>query len=140
MKTEYFLLALIFSACTVKPEPLHMGKDNCDFCRMTLSDEKFGAELVTSKGKVFRFDDISCMVKFYHSKENQAIFELKLVTDFSNPSKGLINSESAFYLQSENLHTPMNGKIAAFEKMDDLKITTEKLGGKELNWQELIKR
>lgn len=137
MKAKYFLLILFLSACAAKPEPLQIGKDNCDFCKMTLSDDRFGAELVTSKGKVFRFDDIACMLKFYQSKR-ETNFELKLVTDFSNPSKGLINAETALYLQSENLRAPMNGQIAAFEKSDDVKAAFEKLGGKNLNWQELL--
>ena len=34
-------------------------------CKMTLVDKKFGAEVVTKKGKVYKFDDLNCMIKFY---------------------------------------------------------------------------
>ena len=34
---------------------------------MTLVDQKFGAELVTTKGKVYKFDDANCFMNFYHA-------------------------------------------------------------------------
>ena len=72
---EYFQVTLslvlgailvLFQQCTQEPEPLVYGKDVCQFCKMTLMDHKFGAELVTNKGKVYKFDDINCMLNFYH--------------------------------------------------------------------------
>ena len=39
------------ASCSTEPEPLHYGTDVCHFCKMTLVDNKFGAELVTKNGK-----------------------------------------------------------------------------------------
>lgn len=52
------------SSCTTGPEPIRYGQDNCHHCQMTLMDKRFGAEIVTDKGKVYKFDDLNCLVNF----------------------------------------------------------------------------
>ena len=51
------LLTLSLSSCSTAPQPIRIGQDNCDFCKMTISDNRFGAEIITKKGKVYIFDD-----------------------------------------------------------------------------------
>jgi copper chaperone NosL len=64
------LLALIVSlmlftaSCTVKPEPIQYGEDNCVLCQMTIMDHRYGTEVVTDKGKVYKFDSVECLVEF----------------------------------------------------------------------------
>src|SRR5690606_41654244 len=62
-----FVVWMALQACSVGPEPLRYGEDACHSCRMTLMDKKFGAEVVSVKGKVFKFDDMNCMVNFLNS-------------------------------------------------------------------------
>jgi len=109
------LLALAFWACSIEPEPLIYGKDQCHSCKMTLMDRKFGAELVTTKGKVYKFDDINCLFNFYNEESvNKDDFRYKLVVDFSRPEK-LIDAEKAVYLKSGEIKSPMASQVAAFE-------------------------
>ncbi|MDX1911017.1 MAG: hypothetical protein SFV22_06010, partial [Saprospiraceae bacterium] len=49
-------------ACSTGPEPIRYGQDNCHACKMTLTDRRFGAEIVTKKGKVYKFDDLNCLM------------------------------------------------------------------------------
>src|SRR6188768_3670534 len=91
------LVAILFLSCTSDPEPLRYGKDACYTCKMTLMDKKFGAELVTVKGKVYKFDDANCMVNFINSGYlADETLAHKLIVDYSQPEK-LISAEEAFY-------------------------------------------
>ena len=130
------LITLI--SCSVEPEPLQYGQDACHTCKMTLMDKKFGAELVTEKGKVFKFDDVNCMLTFYNSGEiDPSGFSHKLVVDFSQPGK-LVDASNAFYLKSSEIKSPMASQIAAFEKKERLDESKEQLEGIYLVWGELV--
>jgi copper chaperone NosL len=131
------LAALLIISCTVEPEPLHYGKDSCQVCKMTLVDRKFGAEIVTKKGKVYKFDDVNCMLNFYNSdyvstEEMQEI----LVVDYSKPEK-LIDARNAFYVRSESIKTPMASNVASFLSNDDLRKMNKNWKGILMSWGEL---
>jgi copper chaperone NosL len=134
------ILALMLSitSCSVEPEPLRYGEDACHHCRMTLVDKKFGAELVTRKGKVYKFDDVNCMISFYNSGEvAHDQFLHKLVVNFSEPAN-LIEADKAFYLKSTKLQSPMGGQVAAFETDQQMKSGKDQLGGIYMVWGELV--
>ncbi len=131
------LLTFLVS-CAAEPEPIEYGKDPCHACKMTLMDKKFGAELVTQKGKVYKFDDVNCMLTFYHATENPSQeFKHKLVVDFTQPSK-LIDARDAFYLKSPEIKSPMASQIAAFEKEEDMKNLKAEWNGIYMVWGELV--
>lgn len=135
-KIILILIVFILSGCSNKSEPINYGYDSCDKCRMQIVDRKYGTELVTSKGKIYKFDSIECLVFFTeNSIDDENIFTL--VTDYLNNNE-LINSKKAFYLQSENLRSPMGLNITAFSSQSDLKKFKEKYSGKELSWKEII--
>ncbi len=81
---RYLLLTSIFLlSCKAEPEPLHYGKDACHACKMTLMDKKFGSELVTKKGKVYKFDDTNCMLNFMNSDALQGE-EIAFNSEYTN--------------------------------------------------------
>ena len=53
-----FLFLLLTSSCNVGPQPISYGSDGCHFCSMTIVDRQHAAEIVTDKGKGFKFDRI----------------------------------------------------------------------------------
>lgn len=137
---RYFVVmsVLFLASCTVEPEPLQYGQDACHTCKMTLMDRKFGAELVTTKGKVYKFDDVNCMLTFYHSGElEHRDFAYKLVTDFSHPAK-LIEAADAFYLKSPAIKSPMASQIAAFQEKASMDEVKKEAKGIYLVWGELV--
>lgn len=139
MKSLKFILPiLILLSCTAEPEPIAWGSDACHHCKMTLVDKRFGGELVTKKGKIYKFDDVNCLMTFYHAGEvSQEDFSHKLVVDYSQPEK-LIEADKAFYLKSDTIQTPMASHVAAFEKEETMKATRKQLKGVYLVWGELV--
>jgi len=132
------VLCLSLISCSVNPEPLVLGKDACYTCKMTLMDKRFGAEVVTKKGKVYKFDDLNCLAKFITSaSEPEENIAFQLVVDFSHPEK-LIDTKQAYYCQSDQIKSPMSSQMAAFEKKEDLEEYNNKWEGIILNWQELL--
>lgn len=130
-------LCLQLAACKVEPEPLHFGKDGCHTCKMTLMDKKFGAEVLSKKGKVYKFDDVNCMLTFYNGGEVSAdAMKDILVIDFSKPGT-LIDARNAFYLKSASIMSPMASNVAAFESADDQKKMNAEWNGVVLRWEDL---
>jgi copper chaperone NosL len=132
------LVAALMFACSLDPEPLRYGKDVCHTCKMTLMDKRFGAELVTAKGKVYKFDDVNCMVNFINSGflADQTLVH-KLIVDYSQPEK-LIPAEEAFYLKSDQIRTPMASQVAAFETEELMLKNKSGLDAIYLGWGELM--
>ncbi|MFN0200030.1 MAG: nitrous oxide reductase accessory protein NosL [Bacteroidia bacterium] len=133
-------ISALFSACSVQPEPIRFGKDNCHVCKMTLADTKFGMELVTPKGKIYKFDDVSCLLNFL--KEGsipQSEIKQLLVVDYAQTQK-LIPVEKAFFLFGENIKSPMRGDIAAFEQKDACAKAKESLNAEQMNWTQVLEK
>lgn len=108
------IMLSFFSSCTVNPEAFSLGKDNCSFCKMTIVSPSFGGEILTKKGRVFKFDDMHCLVGFLKSgsvKQNEVLSILAV--NFQSPHQ-FIDVPGAVFLHDANLHSPMNGNVAAF--------------------------
>lgn len=132
-----FALLVFLASCSADPRPIAYGQDGCHHCKMTLMDPKFGAELVTDKGKVFVFDDVNCMLQYMDSEDGKSqMYKHILVIDYLNPGV-LLDANYAFYLKSEEFKTPMASQIVAFPDYDLLKEYKNKTGGVYLAWGEL---
>lgn len=133
------LLTISLASCNAGPEPIKVGIDNCYFCKMTVTDSRFGAELVTTKGKIYKFDDVHCILSYLKTKDVEpANMKDIYLTDFCN-SHQLINVNQLSLLKSDDLRSPMNGNIAAFDNKDSLAKAQQRFTGTIVNWNELIK-
>lgn len=132
------LLASCLFSCELKPEPLRIGQDACYACKMKLTDQMFGAEIVTKKGKVYKFDDIGCMLSFNKSGEAPGDnVAYRLVIDFARPEK-FIQAQEAFYVQSDIIKSPMGSGLAAFSNLAQLENHNKEWKGVIRNWGELV--
>lgn len=129
-------LILLFSSCQKHPEAINYYNEDCANCQMTISDNRFGAELITKKGKILKFDSIECLVSYYYNFHNNDVESL-WVTDFNNPPN-MIKTTEAFFLKSDKIQSPMGLNISAFSKKEDLTNIKSKYGGQEYKWDDLI--
>lgn len=135
--TIALLLCVYLTGCKVEPAPLRYGKDACHYCKMTLMDNKFGGEILTTKGKTYKFDDVICMFSFYNSGEvAHENMRQVLVVDFSQPGI-LTDAKGALYVKSDAIKSPMASNIAAFASEHALRILNAEWNGVEMNWHEL---
>lgn len=134
----FFISIFIFSfivSCSVEKSPINYGKDACHFCKMNIVDKQHAAEIVTKKGKVFKYDSIECMINEVKKRDENRI-ALYLIDDYSAPGK-LIDATKATYLISENLPSPMGANLSGFESKEKTAETQKEKGGTIYSWDEL---
>ena len=137
-----FLLTFLFllASCGSKQEPINYGHDECEFCRMQISDNRYGAELVTDKGKVYKFDSIECMIEFAMVKNLIGDSNQKfLITVFSMPET-FTDATSAHFVKDDDYRSPMGLNVMAFNRESDADDFLQKNEGIKLNWIEVIER
>lgn len=142
MKFEQFqiwslslLLLLSMASCSVEPVAIEYGSDVCHFCKMNIVDNQHAAEIVTKKGKAFKYDAIECMMqnRFDWAEEEIGLY---LLTDYGTPGK-LVDATKAIFLISENLPSPMGGNLTGFESESFAQEIQGEKGGELFSWEDL---
>jgi copper chaperone NosL len=119
-------------------EPVSIeANDMCSFCRMSISEKRYAAELIDDDGQVFKFDDIGCMTNFLKQKRTNASIQATFVMDFDR--REWVKAENAFYVHSSELKTPMNGGIVAFTDQSSADAALAKYHGTMLRFAEVTK-
>ena len=128
-------LTLLFVGCSSGPRPIMYGQDICAHCRMTVSDERFGAELVTSRGKVLVFDSIECLGAYIGGQAGEG--GSAWVTDLSRRGE-LLAGTSASYAQSDAIRSPMGKNLGAFASAAERDRFIAEEGGRPLGWEDVL--
>lgn len=125
---------LILASCQPSFEPIEYGKDACVFCKMTIVDRQFAAEIVTAKGRAYKFDDILCLKQYYKDMNEQDSNTQFYVADYSLNNEMMLDAANAIYLQNEFFASPMNGNYAAFASKDAANHYKDSLKTEFQNW------
>lgn len=130
------LMFALFSCAGDKAVPIKLNSDNCDFCKMGIADGKCGAEIITRKGRVYKFDDISCMV--HYCKENHDT-EIKAhyIHDY-NQKNTLILAETAYFISGTSVKTPMHGQVIGFSNPTEAKEFEARFNAKPIKWEQVL--
>lgn len=140
MMSRFIFLSLvlfIFVSCEVSPSPINYGSDGCHFCSMTIVDKQHAAQIVTKKGKAFKFDAVECMLN--HMKDIDTVeVALYFCNYYAQPGE-LIAAQEATYLISKNIPSPMGEFLTAFDNMEAATVVKEENGGELYSWNELLK-
>ncbi|SFR34917.1 copper chaperone NosL [Robiginitalea myxolifaciens] len=135
----YTLLAglgtLLLFSCNAGPEPINYATDACKFCRMVIIDKQHGAEIVTAKGRIYKFDAVECMLNFSADIKDTTGIEF-LVNEYIVPGV-LRDAPLATYLISEGIPSPMGENLTAFTSRADAENARRKFGGQLYTWTEI---
>lgn len=140
MKIFWWLISFLWIGCNQQPEAIRYGQDACAFCRMVIADEKFGSELITQKGKIYKFDSIECLAAYRHSDQiSGSDIHSMWITNFKTPGQWL-PAEQTQFLQSPNVPSPMGMSLSGYASSDEAKSMQSQFGGEVLNWEQVVTR
>lgn len=129
------VIYLIVSSCNTGPKSINYGSDGCHYCKMTIVDKIHGAEIVTKKGKVLKFDAAECM--FNYTQDNPKVKDGIFYTNYYEKPEAIIPVADATFLISETIPSPMGANLTAFgAKERAVRMQSEK-GGKLYTWKTL---
>ena len=133
---QLLLISVLFAACNVSPQPINYGSDVCHFCNMTIVDKQHASQLVTSKGKAYKYDAIECMVHSLQDEFKDTEIAHKMIANFEKPGE-LIPAANASFLVSDKLQSPMGANLSAFQNKEAGKKAREEFTGKIYTWNEI---
>lgn len=130
---------VVLTSCQKRAvEPVAIeANEMCSFCRMSISEKRYAAELIDSDGQAYKFDDIGCMANFIKQKRNNASIQATFVMDFDR--REWLEAENASYVRSSEFKTPMNGGIVAFKDQSSAQAAATKYRGTMLPFAEVTK-
>lgn len=124
-RSFYFISFLIFLNCSNEAEPIVYGTDMCHFCKMTIVTKTHAAQLVTNKGKQYKFDAIECMIHFLADKSKLLSDSKLLISDYSHPGT-MIDATSSTYVISPQIQSPMGANLTGFKSLSEAKKLVQK--------------
>jgi len=135
----FIIGAVIASGCTnQQPRPINTSQDICAYCKMGISDLRFAGELITGKGKVYKFDAIECLAAYYQELKSSEQNNVKLwVHDFLKPQKWL-SAKSAIFMRSDQIHSPMSLNLLAVASDSEMTQVQQQFGAKRISWKDLM--
>lgn len=119
------------------PRAIAYSQEPCRHCHMTIADPRFAAELVTTTGKVYVFDDVGCLAAFVQEgrvppPQVQGLW----VYDYLQPDS-LLDARQAVYLRVDSLATPMASHLVALRVGPAADSLRARLGGTWLTWDRI---
>lgn len=132
------LMGFLLCGCAANPVPIAYGTDGCHFCSMTIVDRRHASQIVTKKGKAFKFDAVECMANHLKDVELSSI-GLFLVNDYRYPGE-LIDAKKATFLISKDIPSPMGEYLSAFNNREEAEEVEAENKGKLYSWNELLTR
>lgn len=130
----------LLGGCARKPAAIAFGTDACEHCKMTITDERHGAEFVTDKGRTYKFDAVECMVEALADGGTLAGTTVSTfyVIDYAHPGV-IVGASNARFLVSPNLPSPMGASVTAFADQRDAIHVQKYKGGDVMNWEAIQK-
>jgi len=136
------VLLLLLAGCNqttgTEPTPpeIHYGEDMCEFCGMIISEERFAAGYIGVDGQEHIFDDLAGMFQAHLQEQDVKAVAAFFVHDYED--KSWIRAETAHYVLSQELPTPMLSGLAAFASADQAATLAAEVDGQVLSFDEVM--
>jgi nitrous oxide reductase accessory protein NosL len=116
MKTCYPAIALMIASSTIggctlqarSPEPMPIDRVECAHCRMLISTDAGGGEIVSAGEETRFYDDIGCLAAEWPRPDGHARAYVRVA------GGGWSDAQAASYAQSDSARTPMASGFTAF--------------------------
>jgi nitrous oxidase accessory protein len=128
--------AAVWACGAHRPGRIVYGGDACAHCHMTISDPRFAAQLITSKGKMLAFDDIGCLVTYARTRLPGVPAPEVWVNDFLSPDS-ILEGTHAVFLQADSIATPMGSHLLALRRGPRADSLRAALGARLLTWSQV---
>lgn len=134
------LLCMLLVSCSIKIDDISYGNDACHYCSMTIVTPAHAAQVVTEKGKNYKFDATECMINYLAENDNESNMRHILSANYLNPSE-MINSKESTFLISESIPSPMGANLSVFKNDEEANEILDQIdSGDLLNWDEVKNR
>ena len=114
LRVHLAALAIVLAACDggpLRPAELDTRHESCRFCRMTVSERPFAAQLVAAGEEPMFFDDLGCLRDFLGSGGKLPTGATAFVADHRT-GEG-VRGAKAVYTEVPTLQTPMASHLVA---------------------------
>jgi copper chaperone NosL len=118
------------------PRPLRVGEDSCDYCRMAISDVRFGGQVRTTTGRIVTFDAVECLAGYINAAGDSARFAGVWVADYLGG--GMVSADSARFVSGGSLHSPMGRQLTSFAPSITGDSLASQYGGTVLTWRDVL--
>ena len=133
MKRLALLLCSIVWACgsgdRLEAPELHLGDQACEACAMAVADARVAAAMIVESEdgrRALIFDDIGCLLTYERSHPDTKPLA-RYVRDYAGDR--WLALESATFLHSDTIPTPMRYGTVAFASMERAQATRAERGG-----------
>jgi nitrous oxidase accessory protein len=103
---------------------------------MGVSDVRFGGELQSQSGRLFTFDAIECLTSFFLEARERNDVRGVWVADYETSK--LIPVDSALFLRSTRVQSPMGRSLLAVAARDVQPAKLAQYGGDVMRWPEVV--
>lgn len=114
LKLYLILIGIMCIGCSQMERPIVYGVDSCNYCKMTIVDAKFAAQLVTTKGKIYTYDAIECLINQLHEHSPENIHKM-VVHSFDSPDDWITVTQGKYAIHPD-IQSPMGANLACFNK------------------------
>jgi len=115
-----------------------MGRPACDYCKMIITEPRFGGRLETQDRKVYIFDSTECLAAFC-LRPPQGRLEIRAIWSVRwDRPQAVVDARKAWYLLSDRLPSPMEVNLSAFGTSAAAATARKTHPGAVLRWAQVL--